>query len=312
MSSITMKQLLEAGVHFGHQTRRWNPKMKQYIFGARNGIYIIDLQKTVQLFKTAYNFIADTTALGHSVLFVGTKKQAADSIFEESTRAEMFYVNQRWLGGMLTNFQTIKQSIDRLKRLERMKEDGSIEKFPKKEILSMGRLAEKLNKNLGGIKDMDRLPGALFIIDPRREKIAVAEARRLKIPVVAVVDTNCDPDEIDYVIPGNDDAIRAIRLMSSRMADACIEGRARYNERMAAQEEMEAEVEAEASAEAGEGREQDISSSEQPEPEIIVIPKPKEEETEVREQDASISEQPEPEVAVIQKEEETEVREDDA
>jgi small subunit ribosomal protein S2 len=296
MSNITMKQLLEAGVHFGHQTRRWNPKMKPYIFGARNGIYIIDLQKTVQLFKTAYNFVADTVALGHSVLFVGTKKQAADSIFEESTRAEMFFVNQRWLGGMLTNFQTIKQSIDRLKRLERMKEDGSISKFPKKEILSMERMAEKLNKNLGGIKDMDRLPGALFIIDPRREKIAVAEARRLKIPVVAVVDTNCDPDEIDYVIPGNDDAIRAIRLMSSRMADACIEGRERYNERMAAQEEMEAEEETEASAEAEEGREQDISLSEQPEPEVIVIPKKEE-----------------PEVIVIpkSKEEETEAREDD-
>ena len=296
MSNITMKQLLEAGVHFGHQTRRWNPKMKPYIFGARNGIYIIDLQKTVQLFKTAYNFIADTAALGHSVLFIGTKKQAADSIFEESTRAEMFYVNQRWLGGMLTNFQTIKQSIDRLKRLERMKEDGSIEKFPKKEILSMGRLEQKLNKNLGGIKNMDRLPGAVFIIDPRREKIAVAEARRLKIPVVAVVDTNCDPDEIDYVIPGNDDAIRAIRLMSSRMADACIEGRERYNERMAAQEEMEAEEETEASAEAEEGREQETSLSEQPEPEVIVIPKKEE-----------------PEVIVIpkSKEEETEAREDD-
>ncbi len=294
MSNITMKQLLEAGVHFGHQTRRWNPKMKPYIFGARNGIYIVDLQKTVQLFKTAYNFVADTAALGHSVLFIGTKKQAADSIFEESTRAEMFYVNQRWLGGMLTNFQTIKQSIDRLKRLERMKEDGSISKFPKKEILSMGRMEEKLNKNLGGIKNMDRLPGAVFIIDPRREKIAVAEARRLKIPVVAVVDTNCDPDEIDYIIPGNDDAIRAIRLMSSRMADACIEGRERYNERMAAQEEMEAEVEAEASAEAEESREQATSLSEQPEPEVIVIPK-----------------EEEPEVIVIPKEEETEVREDD-
>ena len=308
MSSITMKQLLEAGVHFGHQTRRWNPKMKPYIFGARNGIYIIDLQKTVQLFKTAYNFVADTVALGHSVLFVGTKKQAADSIFEESTRAEMFYVNQRWLGGMLTNFQTIKQSIDRLKRLERMKEDGSIEKFPKKEILSMGRLEQKLNKNLGGIKNMERLPGAVFIIDPRREKIAVAEARRLKIPVVAVVDTNCDPDEIDYVIPGNDDAIRAIRLMSSRMADACIEGRERYNERMAAQEEMEAELEAEAFAEAEEGREQAARPSGQAEPEVIVIPKSEQAEPEVIV--IPKSEQTEPEVIVIPKEEKTEVRED--
>ncbi|MBW2621513.1 MAG: 30S ribosomal protein S2 [Deltaproteobacteria bacterium] len=279
MSSITMKQLLEAGVHFGHQTRRWNPKMKPYIFGARNGIYIIDLQKTVQLFKTAYNFIVDTVSSGHSVLFIGTKKQAADSIFEEATRAEMFYVNQRWLGGMMTNFQTIKQSIDRLKRLERMKEDGSIEKFPKKEILSMERMAEKLNRNLGGIKDMERLPGAVFIIDPRREKIAVAEARRLKIPVVAVVDTNCDPDEIDYVIPGNDDAIRAIRLMSARMADACLEGREQYNERMAAEEEIAEEEEMEAFAEADEGRDQ--AAGESAEPEVIVIRK--EEETVVQE-----------------------------
>jgi len=279
MSNITMKQLLEAGVHFGHQTRRWNPKMKPYIFGARNGIYIIDLQKTVQLFKTAYNFIADTVSMGHSVLFIGTKKQAADSIFEEATRAEMFYVNQRWLGGMMTNFQTIKQSIDRLKRLERMKEDDSISKFPKKEILSMERMAEKLNKNLGGIKDMERLPGAVFVIDPRREKIAVAEARRLKIPVVAVVDTNCDPDEIDYVIPGNDDAIRAIRLMSARIADACLEGRERYNEKMAAEEEAAAEEDMGAYTEADEDRDQ--TAGEGDEPEVIVIRK--EEATEVQE-----------------------------
>jgi small subunit ribosomal protein S2 len=230
MSHVTMKQLLESGVHFGHQTRRWNPKMKPYIFGARNGIYIIDLQKTVQLFKIAYNFVADTVASGQSVIFVGTKKQAAESIEEESQRSGMYFVNYRWLGGTLTNFETIKKSIDRLKDLERMKADGSINRFPKKEILAMERQIIKLHKNLGGIKDMDRLPGAMFVIDPRRERIAVHEARKLHIPVVAVVDTNCDPDEIDYLIPGNDDAIRAIRLMTSRMADACLEGRKRLEE----------------------------------------------------------------------------------
>ena len=230
MSHVTMKQLLESGVHFGHQTRRWNPKMKPYIFGARNGIYIIDLQKTVQLFKIAYNFVADTVASGQSVIFVGTKKQAAESIQEEAERSGMYFVNYRWLGGTMTNFETIKKSIDRLKDLERMKEDGSINRFPKKEILSMERQIIKLHKNLGGIKDMDRLPGAMFVIDPRRERIAVHEARKLHIPVVAVVDTNCDPDEIDYLIPGNDDAIRAIRLMTSRMADACLEGRKRLEE----------------------------------------------------------------------------------
>ncbi|MBW2140142.1 MAG: 30S ribosomal protein S2 [Deltaproteobacteria bacterium] len=277
MSQITMKQLLEAGVHFGHQTRRWNPKMKPYIFGARNGIYIIDLQKTVQLFKTAYNFIVETVGNGHSVLFVGTKKQAADSIYEEAGRAGMFFVNQRWLGGMLTNFQTIKQSIDRLKRLEQMKEDGSINNFPKKEILSMERLMEKLRRNLGGIKDMDRLPGAIFVIDPRREKIAVSEARKLHIPVVAVVDSNCDPDEIDYVIPGNDDAIRAIRLMASRIADACIEGKDRLEEKMAAEAEVEQEAEEEAVEEAATGKPYVSDKPGTPmegaqtEPEVIVV-----------------------------------------
>ncbi|MBW1708585.1 MAG: 30S ribosomal protein S2 [Deltaproteobacteria bacterium] len=277
MSQITMKQLLEAGVHFGHQTRRWNPKMKPYIFGARNGIYIIDLQKTVQLFKTAYNFIVETVGNGHSVLFVGTKKQAADSIYEEAGRAGMFFVNQRWLGGMLTNFQTIKQSIDRLKRLEQMKEDGSINNFPKKEILSMERLMEKLRRNLGGIKDMDRLPGAVFVIDPRREKIAVSEARKLHIPVVAVVDSNCDPDEIDYVIPGNDDAIRAIRLMASRIADACIEGKDRLEEKMAAEAEVEQEAEEEAVEEAATGKPYVSDKPGTPmegaqtEPEVIVV-----------------------------------------
>lgn len=239
MSHVTMKQLLEAGVHFGHQTRRWNPKMKPFIFGARNGIYIIDLQKTVKLFKVAYNFIADTAASGQSVLFVGTKKQAAESIYEEATRAEMFYVNNRWLGGTLTNFPTITRSIERLKKLEQMKADGSINLFPKKEIQSLERQMAKLEKNLGGIKEMDRLPGAVFVIDPRREKIAVHEARKLNIPVVAVVDSNCDPDEIDYVIPGNDDAIRAIRLMASRMSDACIEGQKRYEEALNAEIEKE-------------------------------------------------------------------------
>jgi small subunit ribosomal protein S2 len=225
-----MKQLLEAGVHFGHQTRRWNPKMKPYIFGARNGIYIIDLQKTVQLFKTAYAFLADTVAAGRSVLFVGTKKQAAEAIMDEAHRAGMFFINSRWLGGTLTNFVTIKKSIDRLKKLEQMKGDGTINLYHKKEIIGFENQMVKLKANLGGIKEMDRLPGALFVIDPHRENIATAEARRLGIPVVAVVDTNCDPDEVDYIIPGNDDAIRAIKLMAAKMADACLEGRARWEE----------------------------------------------------------------------------------
>ncbi|MDR2141820.1 MAG: 30S ribosomal protein S2 [Deltaproteobacteria bacterium] len=230
MSLVSMKQLLEAGVHFGHQTRRWNPKMKPYIFGARNNIYIIDLQKTVQLFKTAYQFVVDTVSQGRSVLFVGTKKQASDAIQEEANRAGMFYINSRWLGGTLTNFVTIKKSIERLKRLEQMKADGSINLYYKKEIIQLENQMVKLRKNLGGIKEMDRLPGAIFVIDPRRENIATAEARRLGIPVVAVVDTNCDPDEVDYIIPGNDDAIRAIKLMAAKMADACLEGRARWEE----------------------------------------------------------------------------------
>lgn len=230
MSQISMKQLLEAGVHFGHQTRRWNPKMKPYIFGARNGIYIIDLQKTVQLFKTAYSFLADTVASGRSVLFVGTKKQAADAIMDEANRSGMFYINSRWLGGTLTNFVTIKKSVDRLKKLEQMKADGTINLYHKKEVIGLEHQMVKLRANLGGIKEMDRLPGALFVIDPRRENIATAEARRLGIPVVAVVDTNCDPDEVDYIIPGNDDAIRAIKLMASKMADACLEGRSRWEE----------------------------------------------------------------------------------
>ena len=230
MAYVKMKELLEAGVHFGHQTRRWNPKMKPYIFGARNGIYIIDLQKTVRMFKTAYDFLADTVANGRSVLFVGTKKQARDSIYEEANRSEMFYVHNRWLGGMLTNFQTIKQSIDRLNYLNTIHNDGSIEMFPKKERLKLKKEQVKLDNNLGGIRNMDGLPGAIFIVDPKNEAIAVREGRRLNIPIVAIVDTNCDPDEIDYIIPGNDDAIRAIRLITSRIADACVEGRQRYEE----------------------------------------------------------------------------------
>lgn len=224
MAQITMKQMLEAGVHFGHQTKRWNPKMKPYIFGARNGIYIVDLQKTVRYFKTAYQFIQDTVAGGDKVLFVGTKKQAQDAIKEESLGADQYFVNNRWLGGMLTNFTTIKASIDRLKKIEAMVADGTIEQYTKKEALELERQREKLEKNLGGIKHMTKLPGAVFIIDPKKEAIAVQEANKLGIPVVAVVDTNCDPDNIDYVIPGNDDAIRAIRLFASKMAEACIEG----------------------------------------------------------------------------------------
>lgn len=224
MSNITMKELLEAGVHFGHQTKRWNPKMKPYIFGARNGIYIIDLQKTVRLFKNAYNFVRENAQAGETMLFVGTKEQAQDAIGEEAARCGMYFVNQRWLGGMLTNFVTVKQSIDRLKRLDAMFADGSIEAYTKKEALKIEKEREKLEKILGGIKGMGKLPGALFVIDPKNETIAISEAKKLGIPVVAVVDTNCDPDPIDYVIPGNDDAIRAIRLLTSKMADAVIEG----------------------------------------------------------------------------------------
>ncbi|MDY6836654.1 MAG: 30S ribosomal protein S2 [Thermodesulfobacteriota bacterium] len=246
MSYVTMKELLEAGVHFGHQTRRWNPKMKPYIFGARNGIYIVDLQQTVRMFKKAYNFIVETVANGESVLFVGTKKQARESIYEEANRCEMFYVHNRWLGGMLTNFQTMRKGIDRLNYLTNMTVDGSISRFPKKEMLKLEKERVKLDNNLGGIRNMKKLPGAMFVVDTKNESIAVREGRRLGIPVVAIVDTNCNPDEIDYIIPGNDDAIRAIRLMSSRMADACIEGRQRMEERLRA--EADKEVEGEESA----------------------------------------------------------------
>ncbi|NLJ75659.1 MAG: 30S ribosomal protein S2 [Peptococcaceae bacterium] len=225
MAVVTMKQLLEAGVHFGHQTRRWNPKMAPYIFTDRNGIYIIDLQKTVRMVDEAYNFVKQLALDGDTILFVGTKKQAQDSVREEAERCGMFYVNQRWLGGMLTNFQTIRRRIDRLLKLEKMETDGTMEVLPKKEVAELMHEKEKLQKFLGGIKEMKRLPGAMYVIDPRKERIAVAEARKLGIPIVAIVDTNCDPDEIDYIIPGNDDAIRAVRLLTSRMADAVLEGK---------------------------------------------------------------------------------------
>lgn len=225
MAVISMKQLLEAGVHFGHQTRRWNPKMAPYIFTDRNGIYIIDLQKTVKKVEEAYNFVKQLSTDGDSILFVGTKKQAQEAVREEAERCSMFYVNQRWLGGMLTNFQTIRRRIDRLHELEKMETKGTLEVLPKKEVAELMHEKEKLQKFLGGIKDMRRLPGALFVIDPRKERIAVAEARKLGIPIVAIVDTNCDPDEVDYIIPGNDDAIRAVRLLTGKMAEAVLEGR---------------------------------------------------------------------------------------
>ncbi len=245
MAYLTMKELLEAGVHFGHQTKRWNPKMKPYIFGARNGIYIIDLQRTVAMFKAAYDFILNTVADGKSVLFVGTKKQARESIYEEANRCEMFYVHNRWLGGMLTNFQTIRQSIDRLNYLNDLQNDESINLFPKKERLKLAKERSKLDNNLGGIRAMNGLPGAIFVVDPKNEMIAVREGRRLNIPIVAIVDSNCDPDEIDYIIPGNDDAIRAIRLLTSRVADACLAGKARYEEKMQAETDKEVEEESE-------------------------------------------------------------------
>ena len=243
MSVISMKQLLEAGVHFGHQTRRWNPKMARYIFTERNGIYIIDLQKTVKKLEEAYNFVRDVATEGKPVLFVGTKKQAQDSVKEEAERAGAYYVNARWLGGMMTNFATIRRRIDRLKQLKAMEEDGTFDLLPKKEVIKLRLEIEKLEKFLGGIKDMKELPGALFIVDPRKERIAVAEAKKLGIPIVAIVDTNCDPDEIDYVIPGNDDAIRAVKLISATMANAIIEGR--EGQMGAAAEEVAEETEAE-------------------------------------------------------------------
>jgi small subunit ribosomal protein S2 len=241
MSYITMKELLEAGVHFGHQTRRWNPKMKPYIFGARNGIYIIDLQKTVRMFRKVYDFVIDTVSNGKSLLFVGTKKQARDAVYEEANRCEMFYVHNRWLGGMLTNFQTIRKSIDRLNYLNTIVNDESINLFPKKERLKLKKERIKLDNNLGGIRTMNGLPGAIFVVDPKNEAIAVREGRRLGIPIIAIVDTNCNPDEIDYIIPGNDDAIRAIRLVTSRIADACIEGKEHLEEQKQAEADKDVE-----------------------------------------------------------------------
>ena len=273
MAYVTMKELLEAGVHFGHQTKRWNPKMKPYIFGARNGIYIVDLQRTVRMFKTAYDFVVDTVAAGKPLLFVGTKKQARDSIYEEANRCEMFYVHNRWLGGMMTNFQTIRQSIDRLNYLNNIQMDGSIEMFPKKEQLKLAKARVKLDNNLGGIRTLNGLPGAMFVVDPKNEAIAVREGRRLNIPIIAIVDTNCDPDDIDYIIPGNDDAIRAIRLITSRMADACIEGSQRLAEKQQAEADKDMEEEPEvvvASAELSDGERKVISDgSEGPVVEII-------------------------------------------
>ncbi len=248
---ITMKQLLEAGVHFGHQTKRWNPKMKPYIFGARNGIYIIDLQKTAVMARAAFRFVSDVTARGGSVLLVGTKKQAQDTIQEEARRAQQFFVTSRWLGGTLTNYKTIKQGIDRLKTLEKMAEDGTFERLPKKEVASLERERHKLERNLGGVKDMSRLPGCIFVIDPKKEYIAVHEANRLGIPVIALVDTNCDPEGIDFVIPGNDDAIRSIKLFTSKIAEAALEGLARYR--------------ASGAAERDEGEEQERPSKEREE-----------------------------------------------
>ena len=225
MAVVSMKQLLEAGVHFGHQTRRWNPKMAEYIYMERNGIYIIDLQKTVKKLEEAYSFVRSVAENGQSVLFVGTKKQAQDAVKEEAERVGMFYVNARWLGGMLTNFKTMRTRVERLAQLKKMQEDGTFDMLPKKEVIKLLHEMEKLEKYLGGVKEMKKLPGALFVVDPRKEHNAIAEARKLHIPIVAIVDTNCDPDEVDYVIPGNDDAIRAIRLISATMANAVVEGR---------------------------------------------------------------------------------------
>jgi small subunit ribosomal protein S2 len=232
--SLSIREMLEAGVHFGHQTQRWNPKMKPYIFGARNGIYIIDLQKTHDLYQRAYQFVSSLVGQGEKVLFVGTKKQAQEVVEEQAKRSSQFFVTQRWLGGMLTNFRTIKGSLDRYRAIEKMAEDGTYQKLPKKEVLSLDREKEKLEKNLGGVKDMTRLPAAIFVVDPGKEHIAVAEAAKLGIPVVGLVDTNCDPEMVDYVIPGNDDAIRSIRLFVTSIAEACVEGNQRYQEHLQA------------------------------------------------------------------------------
>ena len=240
MAVVSMKQLLEAGVHFGHQTRRWNPKMAKYIFTERNGIYIIDLQKTVKKLDEAYNFVRDVAADGGEILFVGTKKQAQESIRDEATRCGMHFVNARWLGGMMTNFRTIRKRIDRMDQLKTMQEDGTFEMLPKKEVVKLQLEMEKLDKYLGGVKNMQKLPAAIFIVDPHKERIAVSEARKLNIPIVAIVDTNCNPDEIDWVIPGNDDAIRAVKLIAGAMADAVLEGKQGEQTAPAAEEKAEA------------------------------------------------------------------------
>ncbi len=241
MAVVSMKQLLEAGVHFGHQTRRWNPKMAEYIYMERNGIYIIDLQKTVKKLEEAYNFVRSLAENGENILFVGTKKQAQDAVREEASRVGQYYVNARWLGGMLTNFKTMRTRIDRLAQLRKMQEDGTFDMLPKKEVIKLTNEITKLEKYLGGVKEMKKLPGAIFVIDPRKEHNAISEARKLHIPIVAIVDTNCDPDEVDYVIPGNDDAIRAIRLISATMANAVLEGRQGTDAEEAAAAEGESE-----------------------------------------------------------------------
>ncbi len=248
MINIKMKELLEAGVHFGHQTKRWNPKMKPYIFDERNNIYVIDLQKTVKKFKEASSFLVETIINNGAILFVGTKKQAKDSIKEEALRCEMYYVNQRWLGGTLTNFTTIQKSTKRLRQLDQMKEEGEFSLLPKKEVLKLERARERLEKFLGGIKYMDNLPDAVFVVDPKKEKIAVHEANKLGIPVIAIVDTNCDPDPIDFIIPGNDDAIRAIKLFASRIADSVLEGKQVYQEQLLSQEKEDVDKEEEQQA----------------------------------------------------------------
>ncbi len=267
---VTMKELLEAGVHFGHQVKRWNPKMKKFIFGQRNGIYIIDLQKTVKMFEVAYNFVKDLSSRGETVLFVGTKKQAQDVIVEESEKSQSFFVNQRWLGGMLTNYRTVKQGIEKLKKIEVMKEDGTYELLTKKEVARHENERTRLNKNLSGVKNMGKLPGAIFIIDPKKEAIAIAEAKKLCIPIVALVDTNCDPDDIDYVVPGNDDAIRSIRLLTSRISDAVNEGKEILNkkkedaaEKKAIEEKIAADQAAEKAA-AKEAAKAETPTGEQP------------------------------------------------
>jgi len=263
MSAVTMKQMLEAGLHFGHQTRRWNPKMKPYIFAPRNGIYIINLDKTIKLFRKAYDYVVEETSKGGYVLFVGTKRQAQAIIKEEAIRCGMYYINHRWLGGTLTNFQTIKKGVERLKSIEAMQEDGSINKFPKKEVLLMEKERIKLERNIGGIKNMRSLPAAIFVIDPNKEQIAVKEANKLNIPVLALADTNCDPEGITHMIPGNDDAIRAIKLITSAMADAVLDGRSQLQEKDAVVEEMVEQAMVENPEEASQAEETEESSGDE-------------------------------------------------